>query len=236
MKFFKGLLSVSVALLTGAFSAHGQFNATVDTTTMTNGFGYFTNLDGSFSGLAQSWGVPALTGIPTSATIAQMGATQVDNGDSYWIVGGTGSTSDFPAPGATYQSNKISEATWYTEIGDGSLAGQSLTYSVNVTAFDLSSEYNAFLVIKESAKGYTPVTTAITGVGTFSVTEPAIAAGANFVQYGLMMVGPTVVPGDQFRNGSFTVTAVPEPSTWALMGGLVTFLFVAVRRYRGRRA
>lgn len=201
---------------------------------MTNGYANFFNLDSSYA-FGGSWGVGDLTGEITSGGV-RMGATQVANGDNFWIVGGTGSETSYPAPGDTYTANKISDAAWYTEITDGSLGGQSLTYSVNVTAFDLSSDYSAYLVIKEAAKGYAAVTTEITGLGTFSVTEPAVATGTTAVQFGLMMVGPTVVPGDQYRNGSFTVTAVPEPSTWALIGGLATFVFVLTRRVRKSRA
>jgi hypothetical protein len=224
------------ALLGGLASGWAQFNVTVDPSTLTNGYANVFQLDGTTFAFGQSWGVQDLTGIVSGGT-AQFGAMQVNNGDDFWIVNGTGGVGNTPAPGSAYTANKISEASWYAEIADGSFAGQSLTYSVNVTSFDLSSAYSAFVVIKESANGYTPVVTPVTGTGNFSVTVPQISTAAgNAVQLGLMLKGPTVVPGDQFRNGSFTVTAVPEPSTVALLGGLGALIFVAVRRYRGARA
>ena len=228
----KKFLILATILAVPALNA--QIFRTVDSAALTVGYANFTP-----NGFGSGWGLADLTAEFASATEVKMGATQVNDGSDYWIVGGTAGgfgPGNPPAAGSTYTSAKNSEATLYGEFlssaGDVSYAGQTIEFSVNITEFTLTDGYTAQLAIKQSANGFTPVGPAITGTGIYT-TSDIISAADTLVQCGIILSGPTVVPGDQYRFGSLTAVAVPEPGLFAFLLGFAGLGFVFYRRFKG---
>lgn len=118
----------------------------------------------------------------------------------------------------------------------GSWNGQNVTFSGVVLDNTLVSPYTSIAFIKDFAPDYSSfnVITAPLNEGAFSINLDTIADPARHVQFGFTTVGPNVWVTDVAPFGSVQITAVPEPSIFALLAVGVTGLLIAQRKRKLR--
>jgi hypothetical protein len=167
-----------------------------------------------------SWGTADLNATFSGPVLTLTPNTSIDRdvpNDPYWWVGGAGG-----AP------NKNMAASMYVQ--NDALAGQSVTFTGDVLANTLVSPYTSIVFIKAFAPDYSSFTTTSTPLvnGVFSIT---LATGpGTHVQYGFDTVGPDARLATIAVLGFAQITAVPEPSTLALLG--LGFLGTMILRRR----
>ena len=223
-----------------------------------NGFmNWFENNGGVKGNYVQGsgWGVSDLkTTITTTSFVLQPNFnTYADNingtpdAQAYWTNGAGG-------------GNKWMEAATYIERS-GWFHGNLLTFSGNVTGFDLAPGYTAKAYIRGFVNGYwdtnanagtggwindiawgSPVntTTNISNTGSFSVSynfgAPTSFGQAwddnDIIQYGFLVEGINGNPANESALGAVTIASVPEPSSATLLGLGVAGLLVARLRRR----
>jgi hypothetical protein len=166
-----------------------------------------------------SWGTADLTAVFSGGyplTLLTLGPNTIGDANEYWYIGGG-------APGAV--GNKIMDANMYVELGE--LPGQTLTFSGDVLANTLvgsvdplGNGWTAVAFIKDFAADYSSfnVSTVPLAAGPFSVALLTDAGAGRHVQYGFEVIGPDVWYTDVAPYGSIQITAVPEPSSLALLG------------------
>ena len=225
----KKLLLISTSVISMALTS---FAVTVDTSESAAWQGWmnvFDNAGGSAGGYqwGSGWGVADLNSSYAGGTLTLSPNTNAYNADdAYW--------SDGAGDG-----NKWMEANYYLENPGDNLgwAGQTLTFSGNVDVATLDSRYNAvaFIKVLDVAAGYATTvfeTASITSTGAFSLTYD-VAEGNYIGQVGFQMTGLNANPSTDWGSvqiSGLSATAVPEPSTYALIAGFAAFLFVAIRR------
>lgn len=126
----------------------------------------------------------------------------------FWYIGGGG-------PGAS--GNKIMDANLYQEF-NGSLAGQTVTFTGNVLANSLTESHTAVAFIKDFAPDYSSFESTIIALtpGVFSISLETINDPTRHVQFGFTVNGVNVWETDVEPFGSVQITAVPKPSVIAL--------------------
>ena len=135
--------------------------------------------------------------------------------------------------------NKWMSANTYEETA--SIAVPSYTLSGNVTSNTLNTSLytaKAFIKVLDPTNGYaTMLDDAVTlpASGPFVVTSDLSLFQGKLLQVGFSMDGLNANPVNAGTNGSVgvTITAVPEPSTWAL-GGIGLVVAAVLRRRAGR--
>lgn len=239
----KILLGTACAVLFVVIQARAATNVTVDPGASWVGFmnvfdipqnvasgPYPTTGPGPYV-FGSGWGTSDL--IATfSGSVLSLKPNSVGDPSTFWYIGGGG-------PGAV--GNKITDANMYVEIG--SLPGQTLTFSglvlANTLTFadnpsntdPLGNGWTAVAFIKDFASDYSSFvgTTVPLTAGPFSISLPTINDPARHVQYGFEVIGPDVWITDNGTYGSVQVTAVPEPSSIALvltgLSGLFAFVW-----------
>lgn len=229
---------VAAAMALGVVIASGAsaVDVTIDSATMTNGYMNVFNLpsNGGAYQFGSGWGIADLNAtFPNSSTV-NFTPNTIGDPNPYWYTPSGG-------PGAT--GNKIMEANLYAQPADGTLSGQTITFKGNVSAFTLqtgtnaNTDYTFKAFIRDFASDYSSVVETaipITSTGEFTAILATINDPTRHVQYGLQMRGPDVWVTDVAAKGSVTVTAVPEPSTWAVSAAGLLVAGV-IRRRRGGR-
>ena len=226
----KKLLLISTSVVSMALTS---FAVSIDTSESAAWLGYmnvFENDGGSAGGYqwGSPWGAADLNSSYAGGvlTLSPNTNTYADNpGDAYWQNGDDGA--------------KFMEANYYLENPGDNLAwaGQTLTFSGTVDSATLDSRYGAvaFIKVLDVDAGYATTvfeTASITSTGAFSLSYD-VAAGNNIAQVGFQMTGVNANPATDWGNvqiSGLSATAVPEPSTYALIAGFAAFVFVAIRR------
>jgi hypothetical protein len=124
--------------------------------------------------------------------------------DTYWVTAG-----GLP--------NKNMDASMYVETQ--ALAGDTVTFDGSTLLNSLVTPYTCVAFIKDFSPSYQLVgsqTVALVSGQDFSITL-ATVAGDN-IQYGFETIGPDANPATASSLGEVDVTAVPEPSSLALLG------------------
>jgi hypothetical protein len=156
------------------------------------------------------------------------------NGDrAFW----TNSSDGGATPGPL--GNKWMNANTYEETA--SIAVPSYTLSGNVTSNTLNTSLytaKAFIKVLDPSNGYATMlddTVILPASGPFVVTSDLSLFQGKLLQVGFSMDGLNANPVNAGTNGSVgvTITAVPEPSTWAL-GGIGLVVAAVLRRRAGR--
>lgn len=156
------------------------------------------------------------------------------NGDrAFW----TNSSDGGATPGP--DGNKWMEANTYEETA--SIAVPSYTLTGNVTSNNLNTSLytaKAFIKVLDPSQGYATVlndSITLPASGPFVVTSDLSLYQGKLLQVGFSMNGLNANPVNAATNGSvgLTITAVPEPSTWAF--GAAGLLCLGVLRKRAAR-
>src|SRR5690606_36354225 len=110
----------------------------------------------------------------------------------FWYIGGGG-------PGAS--GNKIMDANLYQEF-NGSLAGQTVTFTGNVLANSLTESHTAVAFIKDFAPDYSSFESTIIALtpGVFSISLETINDPTRHVQFGFTVNGVNVWETDVERS------------------------------------
>jgi hypothetical protein len=156
--------------------------------------------------------------------------TYADNpGDSFWR----------DNAGAGPNGNKWMNANTFEETA--SIAVPSYTLSGNVTSNTLNTGLytaKAFIKVLDPGAGFATIlndSVTLPASGPFVVTSDLSLFQGKLLQVGFSMDGLNANPVNAGTNGSVgvTITAVPEPSTWAL-GGVGLVVAAVLRRRAGR--
>lgn len=237
-EFLRRAVRATAAAVCGLAVASSSFaittvDVTIDSAEMINGYMNVFELPSNGSGyvFGSGWGIADLNAtFPNSSTV-NFTPNTIGDPSPFWYTPSGG-------PGAT--GNKIMEANLYAQPADGTLSGKLIRFKGNVPSFTLQTGTNAATdftfkaFIRDFAPDYSSVVesqSVISGTGSFNFTLLANADPSRHIQYGLQMKGPDVWVTDVAAKGSVTVTAVPEPSSLALLGiGGAAAAFVSARR------
>jgi hypothetical protein len=160
-----------------------------------------------------------------------LGGTNADR--AFW----TNSSDGGATPGPL--GNKWMNASTYEETA--SIAVPSYTLSGNVTSNTLNTGLytaKAFIKVIDPDAGFATLlddSVTLPASGPFVVTSNLSLYQGKRLQVGFSMDGLNANPVNAGTNGSVgvTITAVPEPSTWAL-GGIGLVVAAVLRRRAGR--
>ena len=136
------------------------------------------------------------------------------------------------------------EASYYLEAEGDNTAwnGQTLTFSGTISDFTLNNRYStvAFIKTLDPKNGYSIVQSTEFAISLVSAINDGafelslyIEEGDYVAKMGFTMSGLNANPNTDWGRivlRDLAATAVPEPSTYALLAGLAAFLFVAIRR------
>jgi PEP-CTERM motif-containing protein len=192
-------------------------DVTVDPTAAWQGFMnvFETPQNGGGFVFGSGWGTADLTAT-FSGPVLTLGPNTIADPNPFWY-------SPSGGPGAV--GNKSMDAQMYVET-NGVYTGQTLTFTGNVPANTLVGHVNqlgngwtSIAFIKDFASDYSSSVTVSAPLvnGVFSLSLSAINDPGRHIQYGFETIGPDVWATDVGPYGSIQITAVPEPSTLALL-------------------
>jgi hypothetical protein len=135
--------------------------------------------------------------------------------------------------------NKVITSILYASATRGSLLGDTLSLEFVVPNYSLSTNsvgnpYTFLAIIQEWGVTYKDVSLPISSTGSYSLSMPLLVDQNTLYQWGFVMTGPNISPSnvEEFEvAGSVTIEAIPEPSTYALLG-LAAAGGLLVRRFR----
>jgi hypothetical protein len=217
------IAAAGAAMIAAPAMAGSSVNVGIDDSTANwLAFMNVSELDGTPS-FGSPWGIPDLVAnFDDGAQTLTMSPNTIGDPDPFWYQGGGG-------PGA--MGNKIMEANLYQEVADGSLAGQTLTFSGNVLSNTLTDAHQARVFIRDFEAGFGSSVDTFVDVdaaGNFSISQSLINDASRVVQWGIQVEGVNVwvTDVDPFGNVVFQ-TPAPGAAVLLGMGGLV-----AARRRR----
>jgi hypothetical protein len=215
------LLIPIAGLALSAGPAQAQTTVTVDPAAINLGYMNVYNLpsDGGAFQFGSSWGFGDLTAV-YSGNYLTLGPNTIGDPNEYWYqCVGDSIPPNCGGPGAP--GNKIMEANAYAEVNDGSLAGQTVTFSGVVTGYSLTSAHTVVAFVKDYASDFSSfnqATVPLTATGPFTISLATVNDPTRHVQWGFQMVGVDVWITDVGPYGSITVGpdgSVPtKPTTW----------------------
>jgi len=193
----------------GVGVAHAA-DVTVDPATLNLGYMNVFNLpppdgDGTWV-FGTGWGLGDLTAVYSGSDLT-LGPNTVGDPNEFWyqcvdpVV-----PPDCGGPGAP--GNKIMEANSYAQIDDGSLAGQTVTFSGIVLSNTLTSAHTVVAFVKDFAGDFSSFvgsTVPLPASGPFSVSLATINDPGRRVQWGFQMTGVNVWSTDVAPYGSVTI-------------------------------
>ncbi len=227
-----GLLSVA-GLLSNSARAEGWVG-------FMNVFSTGSGIAGNGYQFGSGWGLADVkTTVVTSNTGTYIGDqlrlepnynTYADNpNDAYWRNNG----------GAGPLGNKFMEANTFVETG--SISVGSINFSGSIDSYTLASEFTAIAFIKvlNPANSYSIdvfETYNLNSGSQFSLNADLSAHAGKILQVGYAVYGINSNPANTVANGSVLVTAtaaaIPEPSSFALIGAGAALFAASFRRRR----
>ncbi|MBS0633042.1 MAG: PEP-CTERM sorting domain-containing protein [Verrucomicrobia bacterium] len=213
-----GIATSNGYVLTGLFNSHG--------TTPLTGLTNYTSA--TFSGGTAGWtgynvGMAVVSGSSSTKMFARPTQTALTANNQDLIYGGLGSAYTLPVQIGTSNSTKpsLTDSTVYTATFDVSL-NSSLA---SVTTYNLYTGASATGTPILTGTGTQASGTATTIFDSFALGFYNKASASSAINYSSVSVSTNVA-----------LAPVPEPATYALLAGLATLGFVAVRRSRARTA
>lgn len=201
-------MSVLALLLGASLAAQAVVHVEFDAQKPWTGFMNWWDMpaDGGAFVAQQAWDIADLDAQFSGSTLTLTPNTSTDRyapSDPYWWKG-DGS------------SNKIMGANLL--VIDDSLAGQSTVFSGWVASNTLDGAYGSHVFIRAFNADYSSmldsVEVPLEHGKAFQVAYQSTASDVH-IQYGFDTIGPNARFGNSL--GSVVITAVPEPSTWAMM-------------------
>ena len=200
------------AVMMAASNTHAATTVGVDPAAPWQGYMNVFELPANGGGyvFGSGWGTADLSAVFTGPTLT-LSPNTIGDPAPFWYQGGG-------APGAL--GNKIMDASFYVQPADGTLTGQTLTFTGNVLSTTFTSAHVSTVFIKDFAPDYSSSVSSTAPVvnGFFSIDLALINDPARHVQYGFQTIGANVWSTDVAPFGSAQITAVPEPSGAALLG------------------
>lgn len=215
------LLLTTALVLASIGGASAQIFKTINSTEMVLGYMNVFELpsNGGAFVFGSGWGISDLNSTYLDSTTVVMSPNTIGDPNSFWYT---------PSGGPGALGNKIMEGNLYGQE-TGTYAGQTVTFEGSVTAFNLSTNagglpYTLTAFVRDFApdfSSFNTTTLVISTTGDFSISLPTVNDAGRHVQWGLQIMGPNIWPSDSAQlaaAGSATVGAIPEPSTYALLG------------------
>jgi hypothetical protein len=156
------------------------------------------------------WGVADLRASISGSTLT-LSPNTIGDPNEYWYQNTSGTATPPNVGGPGQLGNKIMEANLYVEVNDGSLSGQEVTFTGNVSAFTLTNAHTTVAFIKDFAPDYSSSNTQtvlLDGTGTFSVSLNTLPDSGRHVQYGFQTTGENVWVTDVAPFGNVQIDAV----------------------------
>ena len=214
----KALIALAAcALLAGtAFAA----NVTVDPATLNLGYMNVYEIPANGGGYlwGSGWGFADLTAVYSGANLT-LGPNTIGDPDPYWYIGGGG-------PGQA--GNKVMYADGYAQVDDGSLAGQTVTFTGTVLSNTLTSAHVAKAFLRDFAPDYSSFNFTMIDLpvsGDFSLSINTVNDPARHVQWGFEMQGVCVWVTDVAPFGTVVIGPMTPVSTETSTFGNVKALF-----------
>lgn len=215
----------ALALAGSALSSQAQVDVTVDPGASWQG--YMNVFELPSNGGAYVFGSPWGTGdlvANFSGPVLTLSPNTIGDPNPFWYT---------PSGGPGAAGNKIMEANMYVQ-NDGGWAGQTVSFSGTVLANSFTSAHSTVAFIRDFAPDFSSfnvTSIALGGPGDFTISLATINDPARHVQYGFTTTGVNVWVTDVGSFGNLQVTAIPEPSTFAVAGlGLAALLVLRRRR------
>lgn len=212
---FRGLVRVAAAVVCGLALTSSSFAidvvpVTIDSSKLTNGYMNVFELNNTYV-FGSGWGISDLNATFPNSTTVNFTPNTIGDPNPFWYT-------PSGQPGAS--GNKNMEANLYAQFADGEVSGKLVNFKGDVTGYTLQPGWSFKAFIRDFAPDYSSVvetSTPITSTGAFDLGALISADPTRHQQYGLQMYGPCVWATDIASKGSVTVSAVPEPSTYAML-------------------
>jgi hypothetical protein len=115
-------------------------------------------------------------------------------------------------------------------VQDDTLAGQNVTFTGLVLGNSLVSPYISSIFIKDFVPDFSSSTSVSVPVSSGLFSLSLVTAAGHHIQYGFETIGPNARLDEVAGLGFAQITAVPEPSTVALMIGGILCCAMGARR------
>lgn len=239
-------LLLTIAAGAFAVTANAQINLTVDTGASWIHYVNAFNLSDDSFAFGFFYGDNATVGSVAQGTISganlslgpNIGIYDVESANPAWVDQGTGAPILYTEVNTYYEldssSGTVVNFDWVT-LSDAlsSLTGTPTNDATATVSYDVQG----FIKVLDPGAGWATVldTYVPLGPGTqnASLTVP-VTAGTPKVQVGFFVTGNILAGADPLGGNFATVTAVPEPGTFALLGGLAALGFIVYRRRKAQ--